>query len=102
MVVAADYPFLDIMWTMLVFFVWVIWIWTVVVMLTDVFRRHDIGGGTKALWVIFMVILPFVGVLTYLIVEHKGMAERGAKEAEENKRQTDQYIQSVATRDNAA
>jgi len=82
MVIAADYPFMDILWTMLIFFAWVIWIWTVIVMLTDVFRRQDIGGGTKALWVIFMVVLPFVGVLTYLIVEHKGMGERNLAQAE--------------------
>src|SRR3954453_17426905 len=96
MVIAADYPFMDILWTMLIFFAWVIWIWTVIVMLTDVFRRQDIGGGTKALWVIFMVVLPFVGVLTYLIVEHKGMGERNLAQAEAAKADTDQYIRSVA------
>src|SRR5437899_1556202 len=76
MVVAADYPFLDIMWTMIVFFVWVLWIWTVIMMLTDVFRRDDISGWGKTGWVLFMVFLPFLGVFTYLITQHKSMQER--------------------------
>src|SRR3954462_36626 len=96
MVLASDYPFMDIFWTMLIFFCWVIWIWTVIVMLTDVFRRTDIGGGSKALWVIFMVVLPFIGVLTYLITQHKQMGERNLAAADAAKADTDQYIRSVA------
>ena len=59
MVIAADYPFLNILWTMIIFFAWVVWIWMMVVILTDVFRRRDIGGWSKAAWVVFMIILPF-------------------------------------------
>jgi len=96
MVLASDYPFMDIFWTMLIFFCWVIWIWTVIMMLTDVFRRQDIGGGSKALWVIFMIVLPFIGVLTYLFTQHKGMGERNLAMAEAQKRDTDEYIRSVS------
>src|SRR3954447_26224967 len=73
MVVAADYPFLDILWTMIIFFAWVAWIWILVVILTDVFRRRDIGGLSKAAWVIFLIALPFLGVLVYLIAQHDGI-----------------------------
>ena len=80
---AADYPFLDILWTMIIFFAWVIWIWILISILADVFRRHDISGGKKALWVIFLILLPFVGVLIYLIVNGQGMAERNVKQVHE-------------------
>ena len=82
MVFAADYPFMDVLWSMIIFFFWVIWIWIVITVLIDVFRRHDIGGFSKALWVIFVVILPWLGVLIYLIVEHDGMRDRGMKQAQ--------------------
>ena len=82
---AADYPFMDVLWTMLIFFVWVVWIWIVVTVLIDVFRRHDIGGFAKALWVIFVVILPWLGVLIDLIVEHDGMRDRSVKQAQAQK-----------------
>src|SRR5436189_1682877 len=96
MVIASDYPFMDILWTMIIFFAWVVWIWMMIVILTDVFRRHDIGGFAKAAWVIFMIVLPFLGVLVYLIAQHDGMAERQVKEVEQAQQQTDAYIRSVA------
>jgi hypothetical protein len=96
MVLAADYPFLNILWTMIIFFAWVAWIWILIVILGDVFRRRDIGGWAKAAWVIFMIVLPFVGVLVYLIAEHDGMAERQAKDVQQAQQDTDQYIRSVA------
>ena len=83
MLLAADYPFLDVLWTMIIFFAWVIWIWILISILSDVFRRHDIGGGSKALWVIFLILLPFLGVLIYLIVNGQGMAERNVKQVHE-------------------
>ena len=94
--IAANYPFLDVMWTMLVFFAWVIWFWLLITVFADVFRRHDIGGGTKALWVVFVIILPFLGVLIYLIAESKGMAERNMAAAQSAKAETDEYIRSVS------
>jgi hypothetical protein len=93
---AADYPFLDVFWSMIIFFFWVIWIWIVITVLIDVFRRSDIGGFAKALWVIFVVILPWLGVLIYLIVEHNGMRERSIQQAQEQKQQFDQYVRDAA------
>ena len=93
---AADYPFMDVLWTMLIFFLWVIWIWIVVTVLIDVFRRHDIGGFAKALWVIFVVILPWLGVLIYLIVEHDGMRDRSIKQVQTQRRELDEYVRDTA------
>lgn len=95
--IAANYPFLDVMWTLIVFFAWVIWFWLLITVFADVFRRHDIGGGTKALWVVFVIILPFLGVLIYLIAESKGMAERNEKQVQAAQQQTDDYIRTVAS-----
>ena len=97
MVFLNDYPFWSLMETMLVFFIWVIWLWLLFTVFIDIFRRHDIGGWSKAIWVVFLVILPYIGVLVYLIVEHKGMAERQAKQIQDAQAQTDAYIRSVST-----
>jgi hypothetical protein len=93
---AADYPFLDVFWSMIIFFFWVIWIWIVVTVLIDIFRRNDIGGFAKAAWVVFVVILPWLGVLIYLIAQHDGMRERSIKQAQEQKDQFDQYVRDAA------
>ena len=94
---AASYPFLDVMWTMLVFFGWVIWFWLLITVFADVFRRHDIGGGTKALWCIFVIILPFLGVFIYLIAQGQGMAERNQKEVATAQKDFDSYVKNVAS-----
>ena len=96
MLIAADYPFMDVLWSMIIFFFWVIWIWIVVTVLSDVFRRHDIGGWAKAAWVVFVVILPWLGVLIYLIAQHDGMRERGMKQAQAQKDQLDQYVREAS------
>jgi general stress protein CsbA len=96
MVIAADYPFLNILWTMIIFFAWVAWIWILIVILIDVFRRRDESGWVKALWVIFLIVLPFIGVLVYLIANHDGMAERSAQQAKTQQAQMDDYVRSVA------
>ncbi len=96
MVIAADYPFMDVLWSMIIFFFWVIWIWIVITVLMDVFRRHDIGGWAKAAWTIFVVILPWVGVLIYLIAEHDGMRERGMKQAQAQQQEFDDYVRDAA------
>jgi hypothetical protein len=95
-VIAADYPFLDVLWTLIVIFAWVIWFWLLITVFSDLFRRHDIGGGSKALWIIFVIILPFLGVLVYLIAESKGMAERNEKQMQAAQQQADAYIRDVA------
>src|SRR3954454_9248951 len=97
MVLATDYPFLSIFWTMLLFFAWVVWIWMMVVTLTDVFRRDDIGGFSKAAWCVFMIVLSFVGVLTYLIAQHDGMTRRAAERADSMQRQFDARVREAAS-----
>jgi hypothetical protein len=99
---AADYPFLDVLWTMLIFFAWVIWFWLLITVFADIFRRHDIGGGVKVLWCIFVILLPFLGVFIYLIAESKGMQERNVKQAQAAQQQFDTYVQSVASTSGAA
>ena len=96
MLIAADYPFMDVLWSMIIFFFWVIWIWIVVTVLIDVFRRDDIGGWAKAAWVIFVVILPWLGVLIYLIAQHDGMRERRVKEIQAQKQALDQYVRDAS------
>jgi hypothetical protein len=100
--VGADYPFLDVFWTMLVFFVWVIWIWLLITILVDVFRRHDIGGAKKVLWVIFVILVPFVGVFAYLLVNHDEMATRNVEQMKAQQAQFDSYVQTVAGSSGAA
>src|SRR5688500_7835230 len=102
MVFAADYPFLDVFWTMIIFFCWVIWIWMLVVILSDVFRREDKSGWGKALWVVFLIVLPFLGVLVYLIANSSGMAERNVKQAKASRAEFDDYVRSVASSEGGA
>ena len=96
MLFAADYPFMDVLWSMIIFFFWVIWIWIVVTVLLDIFRRHDIGGWAKAAWVVFVVILPWLGVLIYLIAQHDGMRERRVQEIQAQKQAFDDYVRDAA------
>ena len=76
MPLAADYPFLDVLWTMLIFFMWVIWFWLLIAVFADIFRRHDIGGWSKALWLACIILVPFFGTLIYLIVRPAGATEQ--------------------------
>ena len=102
MLIAADYPFLDVLWTMFAFFLFFIWFWLLITVFADVFRRRDIGGGKKTLWCIFVIVLPYLGVFIYLLAEHDGMAERNVKQVEAAQAQTDDYIRSVAGSGGAA
>lgn len=99
MVVAADYPFLDVLWTMIIFFTWVVWIWMMVGILADVFTRRDIGGWSKAAWTVFLIVLPFLGALVYLIAQHDGMAERRIKNITDQQAMVDRHIREVARTD---
>jgi uncharacterized membrane protein YcjF (UPF0283 family) len=94
--VASSYPFLDIFWTILIFMAWVVWIWIAITVLIDLFRRHDMSGWGKALWVIFVIIAPFLGVLIYLIAYHDSMAERSQKQAQASQQQFDSYVRQAA------
>jgi Phospholipase_D-nuclease N-terminal/Short C-terminal domain len=101
-ITATSYPFLNILWTTLIFFAWVIFIWIAITVLIDVFRRRDISGWGKAAWVAFVVILPWIGVLVYLIANHDGMAERRMKEAQTSQTQFDEYVRKTAATGGAA
>jgi hypothetical protein len=96
LIAEADFPFLEFLWAMIVFFAWVIWIWIAITVLVDIFRRHDIGGWGKALWTVFIIAVPFLGVLVYLIGQHEGMRERGEKQAQAQQQQFDQYVRDAA------
>ena len=96
MLIAADYPFLGVFWTILVFFAWLAWIWIAVTCFIDIFRRHDIGGWHKAAWVVFIIVVPFLGVLVYLIAQHDGMRERSVKQAQDQQAAMDQYVRETA------
>ena len=95
--VAADYPFMGIFWSMMIFFLFVIWIWILITVFSDIFRRRDIGGGMKAVWIIFVILLPYLGVFVYLIAEHNGMADRSEAQMKSARAQQDDYIKSVAS-----
>jgi hypothetical protein len=102
MVIAADYPFLDILWTMLVFFGWVIWFWLLIVIFGDLFSRHDISGWGKAAWIVLVVVLPYLGVFIYLIAQGAHMAERRAQQSQAAQADFDNYVKTVAAPGGAA
>ena len=101
-VFAADYPFLDVLWTMLIFFAWVMWFWLLIVIIGDLFRRRDIGGGKKTVWLIFVLFLPFLGVFAYVIANSHSMAERNEARAQAQKAEFDQYVRTVSESGGAA
>lgn len=96
MVFAADYPFLDIFWTMLVFFAWIIWLVLLFRVIGDIFRS-GMGGFSKAAWVVFVIVLPFLGVLIYLISHGEDMGERDVAESKAARASFDDYVRSVAS-----
>jgi len=101
-VLAADYPFLDVLWTIVIFFVWISWIMLLFHAIGDVFRRRDISGGKKTLWLIFLLFAPFLGVFAYLIANSDDMAQRNAEQVAAARRETDEYVRSVAGSSGAA
>ena len=90
------YTFGQAMWTMFVFFMWVLWFWLLFTIFGDLFRRHDISGWAKAGWTFFVIILPFLGIFIYLIAEGKGMGERSMRRAQDERAQVDSYVRTVA------
>ena len=98
----ASFTFVSFLWDALLVFAWIIWFWLLITVFADLFRRHDASGWTKAAWIVFVIVLPYVGVLVYLIAEHEGMAERNTRQAHAAQEQFDQYVQSVAGRDDPA
>ena len=98
----ADYPFLDVMWTMLVFFLWIAWFWILFGVWGDIFRRHDLSGLGKTGWFIFTLVLPFLGVFVYLVSQNDGMNQRNAERAQAQRAQMDDYVRSTAGSGGAA
>jgi hypothetical protein len=96
MVMAADYPFMDIFWTMFVFAAWVIWFWLLIKIFADIFRRNDISGWGKAAWSFFVIVLPYLGVFVYLIAQGKDMSRRDLEQAQASRAHFDDYVRNVA------
>ena len=96
LIAAADYPFMNILWSMLVFMGFIMWFWLAVMCFGDIFRRRDTGGFAKTLWIIAIIFLPLLGVLIYMTANHNGIAERAAKDAEAAKAQFDQQVREAA------
>jgi hypothetical protein len=95
-VLAASYPFLDVMWSMLVFFLWVAWFILLFRVFGDIFRRHDLSGGSKVLWLIFTILLPFLGVFVYIITQGDAMTKRDVERAQAQRAQFDDYVRDTA------
>jgi hypothetical protein len=94
---SSSYPLLNLVWTMIIFFAWIIWIWLLITIFADLFRRSDLSGWAKAGWVVVLLVLPFVGVLIYLIAQSRGMAERRQKDVQRAQSQFDDYVRSVSS-----
>ena len=91
-----SYPLLNIFWTMFEFFLWVVWIWIFVMVIFDIFRSHDLSGWGKALWVLFVAIIPVIGVLVYLIVRGGSMQDRAQQQAVRQDEAFRGYVQDAA------
>ena len=100
--IAADYPFLDLMLTMVIFFLWILWFWLLITIFADIFRRHDISGAKKTLWIVFTILVPFLGVFVYLITQNDGMTERNLERARAQRDQFDAYVRETASSGGAA
>jgi hypothetical protein len=93
----STYPLLNVFWSMLIFFLWVIWIWVLIMVFIDIFRSHDLSGWAKALWFVFVLLIPLIGVLVYLITRGDKMHERAAREARQQDREFRRpYVQEAA------
>jgi hypothetical protein len=97
-----SYPLLGAFWTILEIFLWVIWIWVLIWIFIDIFRSRDLSGWAKALWFIFVLFIPLIGVLVYLIVRGDSMHERAVQEARQEDREARRYIQDAAGTPNTA
>ena len=92
-----SYPVLGAFWTIFMIFLWVIWFWTLITVFIDIFRSHDLSGWAKALWFLFVLILPLIGVLVYLIARGGKMHERAVRSARQQDREFRQYVQQAAS-----
>lgn len=99
---AYDYPLFGIFWSFLWLFLWMMWLFLLFRIIADIFRSHDMGGFAKALWILFVILLPFLGVLIYVCVRGNSMAERDLKQAQHQQRQFDEYVRETAGSSSAA
>jgi hypothetical protein len=99
---AADYPLLNIIWTMLVFFGFFLWIALIFRAFIDLYGRHDVGGWGKAGWTLFMIIIPLIGVCAYFLIDGKGIAERELAKAQKQQGEFKDYVRDVAGSGNGA
>jgi hypothetical protein len=97
MLIAADYPFVDVFWSILIFFLWFAWLLLLFRIFADIFRRHDVSGWGKAAWCFFLIVLPFLGVLIYLIAEGQDMGRRDMEQSAAARAEFDNYVRSVAS-----
>jgi putative oligomerization/nucleic acid binding protein/phospholipase D-like protein len=100
--VVTAYTFGQVMWSMFVFFAWILFFWLLFIVFGDLFSRHDISGWAKAGWTVFVIILPFIGIFVYLISQGKGMGERSEKRAQAQQAEVDDYVRTVASSDSSA
>ena len=94
---SSSYPLLNLFWTMFEFFLWVIWIWILIIVFIDIFRSRDLSGWAKALWFLFVLIIPLIGVLVYLIARGGSMHERAARQAQQQDAEFRSYVQQAAS-----
>jgi len=99
---SSSYPLLNVFWTMFEFFLWVIWIWILIMVFIDIFRSHDLSGWAKALWFLFVLFIPLIGVLVYLIARGGSMHERAVRQAEQQDAEARRYIQQAAAQSPAS
>ena len=95
-VASSSYPLLNIFWSMFVFFIWILWIWILIWIIIDIFRSHDLGGFAKAMWFLFIIFIPLIGVLVYLIARGGKMHEHAAQQAQQQDREFRAYVQDAA------
>jgi len=96
MVLAADFGLGEVLWTMFVLFMWIIWFWLLISVFSDLFRDRETSGGMKAVWAIFVIIAPYLGVFIYLLVRGGGMAERSMAQQQAAQAQFDSYVRQTA------
>ncbi len=93
--IAADYPFLDLMWTMAILFLWILWLWLLFSVFADIFRRDDLSGWGKTAWIVFAIVLPFLGVFVYLITQNVGMTERNLQRSRAKRDRVEGYVRQT-------
>src|SRR6478752_5849155 len=93
---AYDYPLLGVIWTTVIFMLWILWFILLFRIIADIFRSEDLGGGGKTLWLLFVIFLPFLGVFVYILARGKGMTQRAIDRAQDHQAQFDSYVRETA------